>query len=82
MAQALGIDWYFADPYCSQQRGCNENSNGLMRQHFPPYFDLSIAPEHYVLWVQNKLNFRPRKKNSFVGPITLFIKLLGVVLAT
>lgn len=81
VAQELGIDWYFADPYCSQQRGCNENQNGLIRQYFPSYFDLSTAPKHYVQWAENKLNFRPRKKNNFIAPINLFFKSPGVALA-
>ena len=33
--QALGIQAYFVDPYCSWQRGRNENFNCLLRQYFP-----------------------------------------------
>lgn len=32
---ALDIQTYFADPYCSWQRGSNEKYNGLLRQYIP-----------------------------------------------
>ena len=82
VAEALDIDWYFADPYCSQQRGCNENQNGLFRQYFPLSFDLNTCTHNYLHWIQNKLNYRPRKKHNFITPIKLFPKIPGVALGT
>jgi transposase, IS30 family len=31
---ALAADVYFAHPYCSCERGLNENTNGLIRQYY------------------------------------------------
>jgi len=71
ISDALGVPWYFADPYCSQQRGCNENQNGLIRQYFKRNTDLNLITQHSIDQVQDKLNNRPRKKNNFISPIKL-----------
>lgn len=39
--EKLGIDFYFADSYCSWQIGCNENSNGLLREFYLKKTDIS-----------------------------------------
>lgn len=71
IAQALGIDWYFADPYSSQQRGCNENQNGLIRQYLSRKTDINSLKQTDIKLIQNKLNNRPRKKNNFLSPVKL-----------
>jgi len=71
ISEILMIPWYFADPYCSQQRGCNENQNGLIRQYFKRKTDLNTISQDQIEHVQNKLNNRPRKKNLFLSPAKL-----------
>jgi len=72
LAKLLNVKWYFADPYCSQQRGCNENQNGLIRQYFKRDTDLNKVTEDQIAKVQKKLNYRPRKKLGFKRPIDVF----------
>ena len=33
--ERLGCDTFFAKPYCSYERGSNENANGLLRRYYP-----------------------------------------------
>ena len=73
IAKKLKADCYFADPYSSWQRGCNENLNGLVRQYFPKgktnftQVSLKVMDE-----VERKLNYRPRKRLGWQAPVDAF----------
>jgi IS30 family transposase len=68
IASALDVDWYFADPYSSWQRGCNENQNGLIRQYASRKRDLRDVSSGIIKQWQKQLNSRPRKKLNFKPP--------------
>ena len=69
VSKQLGIDFYFADPYASWQRGANENYNGLLRQYFPKKSNFENITWGDVKRVERKLNKRPRKRLGFVSPV-------------
>jgi IS30 family transposase len=64
MAKNLGVKVYFAPPYSSWERGRNENTNGLIRQYFPKITDLNKVTQEEIDFVMNRLNNRPRKKET------------------
>lgn len=70
--QALGIQTYFADPYCSWQRGSNENFNGLLRQYIPKKRRMDTVTEEELTMIENRLNHRPRKRLGFKTPHEVF----------
>jgi IS30 family transposase len=74
IAQQIGIDFYFAKPYHSWERGANENTNGLIRQYFPKGSSFESITNKDIQYVQHKLNNRPRKKLGFLSP-TEFLSL-------
>ncbi len=47
----LGVDVYFVHPYHSWERGLSENTNGLIRQHFPKKTDLQEISDKEVLQI-------------------------------
>ena len=70
--QALGMQTYFADPYCSWQRGSNENFNGLLRQYIPKKRRMQTVTDEELAMIQNRLNHRPRKRLGFKTPHEVF----------
>lgn len=68
ISQALEIDFYFAHPYHSWERGANENLNGLIRQYIPKASSFEYLTDEFVRFVQEELNNRPRKRFNFNSP--------------
>jgi IS30 family transposase len=56
-----GLSVYFADPYCSWQRGSNETGNGLLREFFPKGQDFAEVTDEELAHALNLINHRPRK---------------------
>lgn len=68
IAHGTGADVYFADPYCSNQRARNENTNGLIRQYLPKSMRLGQLTLAEVMRIQNGLNARPRRSLGWKTP--------------
>ncbi len=78
--QALDISCYFAHPYCSHERGSNENINGLIRRYFPKGTNLAKIADNEVAHVEYLLNTRPRKRLEGLTPYEVFFNKTGVAL--
>ena len=76
LAQATGIQVYFADPHSPWQRGSNENANRLIREYLPKGTDLSDVSQTELSLIANRLNDRPRKILNYETPRELFVRLL------
>jgi len=68
IAHELGIDFYFTHPYCSWEKGTNENTNGLIRQYFPKKTDFNLISQEMLDKVEKELNNRPRSCLKFNSP--------------
>ena len=77
IAQKLEIDYYFAKPYHSWERGANENLNGLIRQYFPKKTNFGDITQEQINRVINRLNNRPRKRFGFKTPNEVFAQKLN-----
>lgn len=69
-----GLSIYFADPYAAWQRGCNENTNGLLRRYYPKGCDFSAVSDEALALTVKKLNHRPRKCLGYQTPHEVFLQ--------
>jgi len=76
----LEISCYFAHPYCSQERGSNENLNGLIRRYFPKGTDFGKVTDAEVMRVEGLINNRPRKRHGGLTPCEVLFMKTGVAL--
>lgn len=79
----LGLNVYFADPYSSWQRGCNEYHNGLLRRYLPKRTDFTSLSQDELDEIVEEINNRPRKCLDYATPNEVFYsqinKLNGLV---
>ena len=64
----LGIKTFFADPYCSGQRGTNENTNGLIRRYLPKKTNFENLGQDELDDIVFEINSRPKKVLRFQTP--------------
>ena len=77
LSESLKIDYFFAKPYHSWERGANENLNGLVRQYFPKKTNFASITKEDTKQVVNILNNRPRKRFGYKTPNEIFAEKLN-----
>ena len=63
---------YFADSYCSWQKGAIENK--LIRKYIPKMANFGDFSDSKIMKIQKKINRRPREKINFDSPKDRFFK--------
>lgn len=72
MSSALQMLVFFAHAYAAQERGRNENTNGLIRQYLPKTVHFTHIVQGQIQCVVHELNNRPRKILGFRTPQEVF----------
>jgi IS30 family transposase len=73
----LGCQVYFTDTHSPQQRGSNENLNGLLREFFPKGTSMAHVSQYDATVAATTLNRRPRKRLRYNCPRDVFAELTG-----
>jgi transposase, IS30 family len=78
--KSLRMQCYFAHAFCSQERGSNENLNGLIRRYFPKKTNFAHVTDEQIQRVEYLLNTRPRKRHGGKTPYEVFFERTGCAL--
>jgi IS30 family transposase len=73
LANELDAKIFFPDPHAPQQRGTNENTNGLIREYFPKNTDLNLQSDEEIANFVEQLNNRPRKVLGWRTPSEVYL---------
>lgn len=71
--EQTGMPVYFCHPYCSWERGTNENTNGLIRDFWPKGSSFEELSYYEIRRVESLLNERPRKVLNWSSPKELLV---------
>lgn len=80
VSSELRVQIFFAHAYCSQERGSNENGNGLIRRIFPKKTDFSKVSDAEIARAEYLINTRPRKRHGGLTPVEVFFNATGVAI--
>ena len=76
LSEKTGVAVFFADPHSPWQRGSNENTKGLLRQHLPKGTDLAKFTQDDLNAIAWQMNNRPRKVHGFRTPLQVYNEML------
>lgn len=65
--QEKRVSIYYAHPYCSGERGSNENNNRLIRRFIPKSTNISNITEEFIKEVEKWINNYPRKIFNYLS---------------
>ena len=80
LERVLDLTCYFAHAYCSQERGSNENLNGLVRRVYPKKTDFRFVTDTDLRQLEYRLNTRPRKRFDGKTPLEVLFERTGCAL--
>jgi len=72
VSRKLQCDFFFAIPHHPWERGCNENTNGLLREYLPKGESFRQFTKREIQNIATQLNNRPRKCLNYLTPAEVF----------